>query len=433
MKNRQALILLFLANGVSGFAQGITMLAIPSYFTLNNQSEMFFIFFSIITLGSLFWGLYAGALIDGFNRKDVFLGTNFIEGLIILAVAVLGFTETLPPILIVLVFTVTYYGYHIHYPNLYAFVQEISDPKDYLKVTSYIEIVGQFTSMASAALGAMLLNGIDATEPLHFMGWTLNIPIHIEAWPLHKIFLLDGITYVLSFALILFIKYRPSKNVVFNEEGDLNERLKSGFKYLRDNPYVTIFGICAFSTFIIILVEIFCLLSLYVYNHLHQTPSALGLSEFMYASGSLVSGVIIRKVLSSMSIPKSIIILTLLTTVAFYICAMTQNLYVFFLVSFLIGFTNSGSRIFRVSYLFRLIPNELTGRVNSIFNVINTMFRMVFILIFCLPFFHDASNVRFAYLILGSFTLLSAIVLISLYNKFIDLTSNIKVSSGEEH
>jgi MFS family permease len=262
LKNKQALFLLFLANGVSGFAQGITMLAIPSYFTLHDQSELFFIFFSIITLGSLFWGLYAGALIDGFNRKDVFLGTNFIEGLIILAVAILGFSETLPPILIILVFSVTYFGYHIHYPNLYAFVQEISDPKDYLKVTSYIEIVGQFTSMASAALGAILLNGLDSNETYQILGSTVSFPVHINPWPLHEIFLLDGITYAISFILIIFIKYRPSKNVVFSEEGDLNERLKSGFKYLIDNPYVTIFGICAFSIFIIILVEIFCLLSL---------------------------------------------------------------------------------------------------------------------------------------------------------------------------
>jgi len=433
LKNKQALILLFLANGVSGFAQGITMLAIPSYFTLNNQSELFFIFFSIITLGSLFWGLYAGALIDGFNRKDVFLGTNFMEGLIILAVAVLGFTETLPPILIILVFTVTYYGYHIHYPNLYAFVQEVSDPKDYLKVISYIEVIGQFTSMASAALGAVLLNGLDAQETYHIFGSAFQFPIHINPWPLHEIFLLDGVTYIISFLLILFIKYRPSKNVIFSEDGDLSDRLKSGFKYLIDNPYVTLFGICAFSIFIIILVEIFCLLSLYVYNHLHQSPSVLGLSEFMYASGSLISGFIIRKVLNSMPIPKSIIILTFLTTFAFIVCSITQNLYVFFLVSFIIGFTNSGSRIFRVSYLFKLIPNELTGRVNSIFNVINTVFRMIFILLFCLPFFHDASNVRFAYMILGGFTFISGMILVLLYKKFIQLTAHIEPQRGDGH
>jgi DHA3 family macrolide efflux protein-like MFS transporter len=426
LKNKQALIILFLANGVSGFAQGISMLSIPSYFTLNNQSVLFLIFFGIITIGSLFWGLYAGALIDGFNRKDVFLGTNFIEGLIVISVAMLGFSEVLPPVLIILVFTVTYYGYNIHFPNLYAFVQEVSDPKDYLKVTSYIEIVGQFTSMGSAAMGAMLLNGFRLEESYHLLGNNYIIGFDIPKWELHEIFLLDGITYIISFILIFFIQHRPTKNLVNIDEGDLNSRLKLGYDYLKKNPLVTIFGICSYSTFIIILVEIFCLLSLYIYNHLHQHPDVLGMSEFMYATGSLVSGFLIRKLLSTMPIPKSIIILTFLTTAAFFLCSVTSSVFIFFLISFVIGFTNAGTRIFRVSYLFKLIPNELTGRVNSIFNVINTLFRVFFILIFCIPFFHHGSNVTYAYLILGSFTLIAGIILLILYKRLIIMTHGIE-------
>lgn len=433
MKNKKALVILFIANGVSGFAQGISMLSIPSYFTLHNQSVLFLVFFGIITLGSLFWGLYAGALIDGFNRKDVFLGTNFIEGLIILSVAALGFSEQLPPVLIILVFTVTYYGYSIHYPNLYAFVQEISDPKDYLKVTSYIEIVGQFTSMGSAAMGAVLLNGLDVSETYHLFGHSFHIPFHFDKWELHEIFLLDGITYIASFILIIFIRHRPAKNVIFTDEGDLNARLQLGYEYMKRNPLVTIFGICSYSTFIIILVEIFCLLSLYIYNHLGQNPDVLGMSEFMYATGSLVSGFLIRKLLSSMPVPRSIIILTFLTTAAFYMCAVSNAVWIFFLISFIIGFTNAGSRIFRVSYLFKLIPNELTGRVNSIFNVINTLFRILFILIFCFPFFHKGSNVTYAYAILGTFTLGAGTVLLVLYKRLILITENLEDLPAAPH
>ncbi|HEX8548937.1 MAG TPA: MFS transporter [Cytophagaceae bacterium] len=425
MKNKRALVILFIANGVSGLAQGVSMLAIPSYFTLHNQSVLFLVFFGIITLGSLFWGLYAGALIDGFNRKDVFLGTNFIEGLIVLAVAILGFSEVLPPVLIILVFTVTYYGYHIHYPNLYAYVQEISDPKDYLKVASYIEIVGQTTSMASAAMGAVMLNGVDYSKVITFAGSTYNFHIFLGHWELHEIFLVDGLTYLVSFILILFIKHKTTKTVEIVDEGDLNDRLKTGYDYLRKNPLITIFGICSYSTFIIILVEIFCLLSLYIYNHLGEKPGVLGLSEFMYAGGSLLSGFIISKLLSKMPVPKSIIILTFMTTAAFFLCAVSDAVWLFFLISFVIGFTNSGSRIFRVSYLFKLIPNELTGRVNSIFNVINTMFRMVFILVFCFPFFHEGSNVTYAYAILGCFTLTAGIILLFLYKRLLQITEDI--------
>jgi len=425
LKNKKALTILFVANGISGFAQGITMLSIPWYFTKNDMSIVFIASYAVITLGSLFWGLYAGALIDGFNRKDVFLGTNFLSGLILLSVASLGYKEgVLPVSLILLVFTTTFYGYYIHYPNLYAFAQEISNPKDYTKVTSYIEIVGQSTSMASAALGGILLDGIDVIETFSFFGMHFSIPITIEKWELHKIFIMDGLAYFVSFALILFIKYTPARRAMEVDEGDLEDRLKLGYDYLKKNMLITVFGVCSYSIFIITLVEIFTLRPLYVYNHLQERADVLGLTELMYACGSLVSGIVIRQVMSKMPVPKSIIIFTLLTAAAFTLATFTQEVYIFYIFSFITGLTNAGARIFRVSYLFSLIPNELSGRINSIFNVINIIARMIFILVFLIPFFSVGSQITYAYLILGLFTLAAAIVLIILYKPILKLTQN---------
>jgi len=67
----------------------------------------------------------------------------------------------------------------------------------------------------------------------------------------------------------------------------------------------------------------------------------------------------------------------------------------------------------------------LTGRVNSMFNVISTIFRMVFIIAFIFPFFSKGSNVVYAYLILGLFTLVAGIVLIFLYKRILRLTERI--------
>ena len=390
--------------------------------------------YAVITLGSLFWGLYAGALIDGFNRKDVFLGTNFLSGLILLSVASLGYKEgTLPIVLILLVFTTTFYGYYIHYPNLYAFAQEISSPKDYTKVTSYIEIVGQSTSMASAALGGMLLDGIDVIEKFSFFGINFSLPITIEKWELHKIFLFDGLAYFVSFILIIFIKYAPARRSMDIDEGDLEDRLKLGYDYLKKNLLITVFGVCSYSIFIITLVEIFTLRPLYVYNHLQERADVLGLTELMYACGSLVAGIVIRSVMNRMPIPKSIIILTFLTALAFTVATFSQEVYVFYLFSFITGLTNAGARIFRVSYLFSLIPNELAGRINSIFNVINIIVRMIFILIFLIPFFSVGSQITYAYLILGLFTMAAGIVLIILYKPILKLTQNVAESEPVSH
>lgn len=432
MKNKRALSILFLANAISGFAQGLTMLSIPWYFNTVGKYPTFMVAVIIITLGSLFWGLYSGTLVDGFNRKDVFLGTNFMGGLIVLSVASLGFREGVLPIsLTLLVYTTTLYGYIIHFPNLYAFAQEVTEPKDYTRVVSYIEIVGQATAMASAALGGVLLDGINVIKEINFFGNNMVIPIHIEKWELHEIFLLDALAFFVSFIIVIFIRYQPLKKDMAIDEGDLKDRLKLGYNYLKKNRLVYIFGICSYSIFIIVLVEIFVLLFLYVKNHLQEGADVLGFSEMMFATGSLISGVIIRNLMAKISIPKSIIILTFLTTAAFFIVAFTQNVWVFYSFCFIIGFTNAGSRIFRVSYLFNLVPNELTGRVNSIFNVVTTLCRIIFILIFLLPFFKDGSNITNAYIFLGLFTLISGIILTYLYKPLLKLTENIP--SGEGH
>jgi MFS transporter, DHA3 family, macrolide efflux protein len=433
LKNKRALTILFIANAISGFAQGLTMLAIPWYFinTLENE-PLFMAAVIVITLGSLFWGLYSGTLVDGFNRKDVFLGTNFMGGLIILSVASLGFREgELPVSLILLVYTTTLYGYIIHFPNLYAFSQEVTDPKDYTRVVSYIEIVGQATAMASAALGGVLLGGVNIIRKIPFTDYTF--PVHIEKWDLHEIFLVDAIAFFISFIIVIFVKYNPIKKEMDIDEGDLQDRLKVGYNYLKNSRLVSIFGICSYSIFIVVLVEIFVLLFMYVRNHLHEGADVLGFSEMMFATGSLVSGIIIRNLMRKISIPKSIIILTYLTTAAFFLVSFTNDVWVFYAFCIVIGFTNAGSRIFRVSYLFNLVPNELTGRVNSIFNVVTTAFRTIFILIFLLPFFQEGSRVTNAYFFLGLFTLASAILLTYLYKPLLKLTESISANTEINH
>jgi DHA3 family macrolide efflux protein-like MFS transporter len=418
LTNKKTLAILMTANGVSSFAQGFTMMSIPYYFNTHNNYSYFSLCLTIITLASLFWALYAGSIIDGFNRKDVFLGTNFIGGIVILSIASLGFKEgELTNILIIMVYALTMFGYVIHYPNLYAFSQELSDPKDYTKITSLIEIVGQSAVMGSAIMGTMLLEGVNNIHvPM------TDIVFSLEKWKIHEIFLFDAIAYFVSFLIILLIKYSPNMKLVISDEGSLYERLKTGYMYLRNNQLVALFGICSFTIFIVVYIEQFALMTPYVLNHLKEGAPVLGLTEMMYGLGALFSGVIIQTLFSKMPVLKSIILLTFATGAIFFLSSMTCAVIIFINVAFLKGFTNASSRIFRVTYLFSLIPNELAGRVNSFFNVMNTIFRLLFLSIFTVPFFMQGSNVTYAYSILGGFCFVAGVVFLIYYKQFSQLT-----------
>jgi MFS transporter, DHA3 family, macrolide efflux protein len=85
---------------------------------------------------------------------------------------------------------------------------------------------------------------------------------------------------------------------------------------------------------------------------------------------------------------------------------------VVFMISFLLGMCNSSTRILRITYLFNHIPNDIIGRANSVFMVVNTTFRMIFVSLFSLAFFTGSNHVVYAYAIFGVFAFISLILLI---------------------
>lgn len=413
MRNKKALILLFTANGISGFAQGISMLAIPWYFARQNQSPTFNLIYAFATFLTLFWGIYAGTIVDRFARKKVFLGTNIAEALVILSISAYGWlTGTLPIPFIIAVFTITILGYQIHYPNLYAFAQEITSPKNYSKITSYIEIVGQSTSVASGALAAILLSGWQVDKVLNIFNLSFHIQFTIAPWQLHEIFAMDGATYIISVLLISFIHYTPYQRIQV-EVGSLRKRIVSGFTYLRENPLILLFGLLSYTVFIVVIVQLHALMPMYINNHLHAGAIVLGLSEVLFAAGALTAGFIIRKMFASWPIPQTVILLMVIISVAYYAVSLNNYTWFFYVFCIVIGFANAGTRILRISYIFSHVPNYLLGRVNSIFGMSNILLRTLFILLFSQAYFNKSSNVTSAYIILSCFVFLSACILLS--------------------
>lgn len=415
MKNRQALSLLLIANAVSGFAQGISMLSIPWYLgSEQGKGSMFGIAYSIITLTTLVWSLYAGAIIDRHSRKKVFIGINIIGGLVLLSVAAAGYIiGHVPTPLVILVFATTIYIYNIHYPALYAFGQEISEKSNYGKMNSYFEIQGQATSMLAGAVGAVLLSGTK-NRTINFLGIDVRLPFDIEKWELHDIFLMDACTYLIAILLIAFIRYTPAEQLAVHT-GRVIDRVKMGWDYLRRHPLLFVFGNASFSIFVILLIEIHLLLPLYVDNHLGLGADVYASSEIYYTFGALFAGVGIRQLFRSTNSVKAIIILMFLTTIVLVWVAFTRDVWVFFIFSAIIGLTNAGTRVLRVTYLFNHIPNNMMGRAGSVFQAINILLRVLFSWIFSFAFFSEGSNITWAYFIGGMFILLSTFPLIANY------------------
>ncbi len=395
------------------------MLSVPWYFARQGISSDFNLIYGIITGATVFWGLTAGTIVDRFNRKRVFLINNAVEGVILLSAAAYGLsTGSMPTPLIILVFTTTVFGFYLHYPNLYAFAHEITKEGEYTKVTSAIEIVGQSTNVLAGAGAALLLEGIDIAHTWNVGGRAIAVNWQVEAWTIQEIFLMDGITYALSIALIALIRYVPA-HLDTIDRGAFVQRLRTGFSYLRRNPVIFLFGVFSHSIFVVMLVKLNALMPLYITNHLRAGGNVFGAMEVLYGLGALSAGALVGSLFRNFTAVRAIIILLLLATAALVLSTLTRSVGVFLCVGLMIGFANAGARVLRLSFLFRHVPNQVIGRVNSIFGIINVMNRTAFILILSLPFFGVGSHILWGYGLMALFTFMSAAVLTARYQSIV--------------
>ncbi|MEM9821039.1 MAG: MFS transporter [Bacteroidota bacterium] len=417
MKNTTALILLFIANSISGLAQGISMLAIPWYFARNGEMSKFGLIYVLTNIIALFWVPYSGTFIDRFNRKHIFLVICLVCGSLILSTAALGFwQEGLPWYLVAVVFMLTFFNYNVHYPNLYAFVQEITEAKYYGRITSYIEIQGQLTAMLAGAGAAFLLEGT-SDGLIELFGGQWQLPFTLEAWTIYEIFLLDAGTYFAAFVIIYLIQYAPLTDRKL-EKGNVWEQLQVGYRYLKQQPSVFLFGVASYSIFVTVLIEGFYLGALYVKEHLEAGGNVFATSEVFYAIGAVFSGLAIRRIFYRLSLPMSVIIMTIVTAILYAVLTFSASSTIFYLMLFILGITNAGTRIQRTTYLFANIPNQVYGRAASIFFLTNISFRIFFLSLFALPFFQTGHQVAYTFGILSLFLLISAVVLIRYYPAF---------------
>ena len=421
MKNKKAISLLFLSNIISGFAQGISMIAIPWYFVeVVGRPEVFATAYLFITFATLFWGLYAGTLIDRYSRRNLFILINLVCGLIIGVVAISGFfSSNMNDLLVILVFATTIFNYNVHYPNLYAFGQEITEKSNYGKLNSYIEIQGQSTSILAGAFAALLLTGT-INKSMNLGGFTINFPFEIQPWGIHEIFLMDAITYMIVILIFMQIKY--SRIVTDKVEvGTLFNRLKNGISYLKKHPLIFRFGLASYMLFAFLLVEIHILLPTYVHDFLQGKGDIYASAEVYYSLGAILAGVFVIRFFRNKNPIFGIIHLMLIVSFAFAGMTFIKSLWYFFIANLILGLTNAGVRILRTTYLFNHIPNNIIGRTNSVFNSLNIMVRMCLIGLFAMPFFLTNDNVRWGYLVGAVMVILAIVPLLLHYKSLVNL------------
>lgn len=387
------------------------MIAIPWYLIhYLDAYELFGWSYGIVTFSVLFWQPIAGTIIDRYPRRNILIATSFIEGsLLLLGVWLSQYLDNGLLVLAIFAFSLMIFGFNIHYPNVYAFAQEITDSQNYQRTNSLLEIQGQSTTMLAGFVSIILLEGT-TSGVISFLGFDIPFPFQIQAWTLPEIIMLDASTYFLSVMILLFIKHQSKiQNQVITP---FKQRLKEGFSYLNQNRNVLSFGTFSYSIFTVVIVYSFMLNASYVENYLELGPETMASCEFIYGLGALSAGLLTSRLSRLGGTFKTIVGFFVVTTIILLLLALTKSAKITFLVSLLLGISNAGTRILRISHLFTLVPNEKIGRTNSIFGMICLLERAMFILLFSIPFFATSAGTPSVYFILAAFVGLSGVFLV---------------------
>ena len=100
------------------------------------------------------------------------------------------------------------------------------------------------------------------------------------------------------------------------KEGLFN-RLKAGFRYLKNHSIIFVFGLASYMLFAFTLVEIHVVLPLYVKNFLEMEGNVFASAEIYYSFGAIFSGLLILRLLKKFSTVLGVIILMLVVSCAF--------------------------------------------------------------------------------------------------------------------
>lgn len=409
--NHRAILLLLISNSISGISQGISMIAIPWYFTatLRYQSE-FGVFYGLLTIVSVFWSLYAGSLIDRYNRKNILIYQSIV-GLIVLSIASVVISQNIYPLWMIagIIFIFTVLIYNIHYMNIYSFAQEITPFNQYNKVVSYIEIQGQATTILGGAIAAILLEG-SQNGVMTIFGLQFNLGFDIAKWDLGKIFALDAVTYFIAIIILLQIKFKAISERKIDRESTW-KRVKTGWDFIKDKPALLIFGWLSSSVFVAVMLISYFLMPTYVSLFLKESSQVFASSELYFALGAMLAGYSARYFLQSKHEVVRILYLFILGAIVFIVFSFNNQLWLFYVVNILFGFANAAIRFNRITFFWKIIPNHLMGRVSSVINLASYVLRSLWGFIFACPIFIGEKGIQYVMLTILGFIILSGLVI----------------------
>ena len=212
-------------------------------------------------------GLFAGALVDRWNRKLTMVGADLLIALISLVLAVYAYFADVPVWLVLAVLFLRSIGAAFHSPAISAVTPLIVPPEALTKCAGYTSSLQTVGYIAGAAIAAVLY------------------PI----WSMSALVMLDVFGAVFASAMVLVVKIPSPPPAESPVAPNILFEMREGYRILRGNK--GIFALVWVSAiFMFLYSPINALYPLMTFDHFGGTTTHASITEITFAVGMLLGG-----------------------------------------------------------------------------------------------------------------------------------------------
>lgn len=226
------------------------------------------IFGSLVFIPYLFFTLPGGLLADRFSKKKVMLASDLIRFLLVMLLFYFLSKNFFSLIFIGLItFSIESIS-AIFYPSRDALVPKLVEKEKLSHANGLIQVSWQLASLLGPAIAGILLKHIDIVN----------------------LFSIDGMTFLISFLLLFFIKNDKVGEV---KNSNTLDSLKEVFLYSIKDPLIRIIFIITFLNNLILMGPAVVGIPIYVKNILHKEVYHYAFLESAFAGGAILGAPLI--------------------------------------------------------------------------------------------------------------------------------------------
>ncbi len=270
-KGNKNLILLLLGRGVSDIGASIQMIVMPLFIMDLGGSAATVGLYSFLSLATVLVYPLAGVFGDRFNRKVIMVATDFSSAGVVLLLAACSYFHriNLTVLLIAQILIATLNG--LFDPATKGMVPQIVAQSQLTKVNAGISALRTLSVLLGAAIGSMLYAG----------------------GGVKALFLLNGISFLLSACSELFISYRHIRRDTNGSNPGLLSDLLAGIRFILHNKIIGQLCVYFLITFAFIQPIFNVVMPVFFRGSLRYADTQYGYLQMVVIIGALLGSILV--------------------------------------------------------------------------------------------------------------------------------------------